>query len=280
MGSTYLCFYGCSAHLISSHLISSHITSHHLISSHLTSPHLTSHHITSHHITSHHITSHHITSHHITSHHITSHHVTVGEDGGRVSLPWLLQVHQSLSLTFIFLWMFHSCDLSLSCHHNLVSGSLFFHFLFFFALPTLPLSLSLVCTFPYVTAASLSSFSVCSKAGLTWSCYHSLVSRSLFFLSFFFFFTLPPVSSSHLYPSDMQQQQGLVERKVRRCAGISLDSTSGDSLHRRGRPSWVWWRCLRPPRALPDRMTSCTWARWVRGREREDIKIKKEMKKE
>ena len=120
MGSTYLCFYGCSAHLISSHLISHHITSHHFISSHLT-------------------------SHHITSHHITTHHVTVGEDGGRVSLPWLLQVHQSLSLTFIFLRMFHSCDLSLSCHHNLVSGSLFFHFLFFlflflFALPTLPLS--------------------------------------------------------------------------------------------------------------------------------------------
>ena len=68
------------------------------------------------------------------------------------------------------------------------------------------------------------------QAGLTWSCYHSLVSRSLFFL--FFFFLLTPIPSSRSYPSGMLQQQGLVERKVRRSAG--------DSLRRRGRPSWVF----------------------------------------
>ena len=129
--------YGSSAHLISSHLISHHITSHHI--THLTSPHLTSPHLTSPHLTSHHITSHHTTPRH-------------SRRGWRNSIITLITPSTPVpSLTFIFLRMFHSCDLSLSCHHNLVSGSLFFHFLFFCT----PYSPSLSCLYLSVCNSSL-----------------------------------------------------------------------------------------------------------------------------
>ena len=94
---------------------------------------------------------------------------------------------------------------------------------------------------------SLPSFSVCSKAGLT-----CLVLPSYFNFSFplhslslsFFCFALPPLRSSRSYPSGMQQQQGLVERKVRRSAGDLL-RRPGSSFFNVIEVSMI--ECLRPP---------------------------------